>query len=191
MPFPAFAEYQDTFTSPLPASAFASHFVPGWIPPPTHLLRIARTVYPHWKERRIERSGHRIIPTLNFDESDTLNESYICFRRREIKAVRKTRQAQVSSSDKLVRLQAEFAYPLELARHVLQRETIKREQAVQAQAVWERRMALADLKRKFPSLSDKTDEELLVDKERPARRLEPPYVCHFLSHSVLPSNACC
>ncbi|KAJ3547897.1 hypothetical protein NMY22_g1479 [Coprinellus aureogranulatus] len=35
-------------------------------------------------------------------------------------------------------------------------------------------MAPADLKRKFPSLSGKADEELLVDKERPVRRPEPP-----------------
>ncbi|KAF5320088.1 hypothetical protein D9611_010314 [Ephemerocybe angulata] len=173
MPFPAFTEYQDVFSNPLTPAMFANHTVPTWIPQSQQLLRIARTVYSYWKERRIERAGHRIIPTLNFDESDTLNESYICFRRREIKAVRKTRQAQVTSSDKLVRLQQEFAYPLELARHVLQRETTKREQAVQAQQVWERRMALADLKRKFPSLSDKTDEDLLVDKERPAKRPEP------------------
>ncbi|KAJ2913088.1 hypothetical protein MD484_g7323, partial [Candolleomyces efflorescens] len=173
MPFPAFTEYQDVFSSPLTPATFATFYVPTWIPQPQHLLRIARTVYPYWKERRIERAGHRIIPTLNFDESDTLNESYICFRRREIKAVRKTRQAQVTSSDKLARLQAEFAYPLELARHVLQRETIKKEQAQQAQQVWERRMALADLKRKFPSFADKTDEDLLVDKERPVKKPEP------------------
>ena len=174
MPFPAFTEYQDTFSSPIPPSAFASHVVPKWIQEHQGLSRIARVIYPYWKERRIERGGHRIIPTLNFDESDTLNESYICFRRREIKAVRKTRQAQVSSSDKLIRLQGEFAYPLELARQVLQRETLKKEQGVQAQQLWERRMALADLKRKFPSLSDKSDEELLIDKERPVKRPEPP-----------------
>ncbi|KAJ2925726.1 hypothetical protein H1R20_g11362, partial [Candolleomyces eurysporus] len=173
MPFPAFSEYQDVFSSPLAPATFATFSVPTWIPQPQQFLRIARTVYPYWKERRIERAGHRIIPTLNFDESDTLNESYICFRRREIKAVRKTRQAQVTSSDKLARLQAEFAYPLELAKHVLQRETIKKEQAQQAQQVWERRMALADLKRKFPAFADKTDEDLLVDKERPVKKPEP------------------
>lgn len=65
MAFPAFSEYQDTFTSPLPAPTFASYAIPSWIPPPATLLRIARTVYPFWKERRIERGGHRIIPILN------------------------------------------------------------------------------------------------------------------------------
>ncbi|KAF8966069.1 enhancer of polycomb-like-domain-containing protein [Flammula alnicola] len=172
MDFPAFSDYQDVFSAPLTPPMFATYTVPVWIPAPTALLKIARSVYPYWKERRIERGGHRIIPTLNGDESDTLNESYICFRRRESKAVRKTRASQVTSSDKLARLQMEFSYPLELARTLLTREKTKKEYAAQSQAVWERRLAFADLKRKFPSLNDKMDEELLVDKERPAKRPE-------------------
>ena len=44
-----------------------------------------------------------------------------------------------------------------------------------AQQVWERRLGLADLKRKYPSLNDKGDEELLVDKEKP-RKSETSYV---------------
>ncbi|RDB21980.1 Enhancer of polycomb-like protein 1 [Hypsizygus marmoreus] len=169
MAFPAFAEYHDTFASPLSFSVFASYTVPPWIPAPAQLLRIARAIYPYWKERRIERGGHRIIPVLNGDESDTLNESYICFRRREIKAVRKTRASQASSSDKLIRLQSELACPLELAKAVLLRENQKRETAQQVQQLWQKRMAFADLKRKFPAFGDKGDEELLVDKEKPKK----------------------
>ena len=65
MPFPAFSEYQETFSTALPSPTFASFVVPSWIPPPAQLARIARTVYPYWKERRVERGGHRIIPTIN------------------------------------------------------------------------------------------------------------------------------
>lgn len=65
MTFPSFQEYQETFSAPLPAPTFASFSVPSWIPPPQSLLRIARVIYPYWKERRLERGGHRIIPTLN------------------------------------------------------------------------------------------------------------------------------
>jgi enhancer of polycomb-like protein len=49
---------------------------------------------------------------------------------------------------------------------------LKKGSAIQSQAVWEKRLAFADLKRKFPALHDKADEELLVDKERPAKRTE-------------------
>jgi enhancer of polycomb-like protein len=65
MAFPAFSEYQDTFSSALTPTTFAAYTVPLSIPSPAQLLRIARVVYPHWKERRIERGGLRIIPTLN------------------------------------------------------------------------------------------------------------------------------
>ncbi|KAJ7623472.1 enhancer of polycomb-like-domain-containing protein [Roridomyces roridus] len=164
MDFPPFSDYQDTFAAPLVPTDFAAFAVPSWIPHPPALTRIARAVYPHWKERRLEREGHRIIPILNGDENDLLNESYICFRRREIKAVRKTRASQVTSSDKLVRLQNELSYPLELATAVLQRENLKQECARQSQNVWEKRMAV------FPSLGDKADDELLLDKERPAKK---------------------
>lgn len=169
MSFPLFSEYQDAFSSALTPSVFASYTVPSWIPAPANLIRISRAIYPYWKERRLERGGHKIIPTLNFDESDNLNESYVCFRRREIKAVRKTRASQTTSSDKLVRLQTEFAYPLELAKAILARETQKKECVDQSQHLWEKRMALADLKRNFPLLNDKADEELLVDKEKPKK----------------------
>ncbi|KAF5385750.1 hypothetical protein D9615_002489 [Tricholomella constricta] len=169
MTFPAFSDYQDTFSSPLPPSTFTSYSVPAWTPPPGHLLRIARTIYPYWKERRIERGGHTIIPTLNGDETDTLNESYVCFRRREIKTVRKTRASQATSSDKLIRLQSELAYPLELAKHIFQREHLKRDAVQHARIVGNRRLGLAEFKRKYPYWGDKADEDLLVDKEKPKK----------------------
>jgi enhancer of polycomb-like protein len=195
MDFPAFSEYQDVFSAPLQVSMFATYTIPTWIPAPAALLKVSKAVYPYWKERRLERDGHRIIPTLNVsvrlvlaqfvftypyqgDESDTFNESYICFRRRESKAVRKTRASQVTSSDKLARLQMELSYPLELAKTILTRESLKKECALQSQGVWEKRLAFADLKRKFPTLHDKVDEELLVDKERPTKRSDISYVSH-------------
>ena len=55
---------------------------------------------------------------------------------------------------------------LELARTVLNRETLKQECVKQGYKVWEKRHDLVELKRKFPSLGDKADEELLHDKER-------------------------
>lgn len=176
MAFPAFTEYQETFASPMHPSYFATFAVPTGIPPPAVLVRLARLIYPHWKERRLERGGLRIIPALHGDETDTLNESYVCFRRREIKAVRKTRASQVTSSDKLARLQNELSYPLEMAKALFAREIMKKETLHNARAVWEKRMTIVDLKRKFPMLGDKADEELLYDKERVVKKpkLETP-----------------
>ncbi|KIJ67208.1 hypothetical protein HYDPIDRAFT_25680 [Hydnomerulius pinastri MD-312] len=170
MAFPPFTDYQDVFSSPLPSSMFATFTVPAWIPPPAQLLRLAKTIYPWWRERRTERIGHRIIPILNYDETDVNNESYICFRRREIKAVRKTRASQATSSDKLLRLQSELSQSLELAKTLLARENLKKDNAQQAVQVWEKRLEFVELKRKFPSLSTKEDDELLHDKERVAKK---------------------
>jgi len=39
------------------------------VPTPSQLTRIARIIYPYWRERRTERGGHRIIATLNVRSS--------------------------------------------------------------------------------------------------------------------------
>ena len=65
VPFPPFSDYVDVFSNPLPPSYFESYQVPKWIPSPPNLLKMARAVYPHWRQRREERGGHRIIPVLN------------------------------------------------------------------------------------------------------------------------------
>ena len=95
-----------------------------------------------------------------FDETDTRNESYICFRRREIKAVRKTHASQATSSDKLLRLQSRLLLSLELVKNVLNHKMLKHEGAHQSQNVWEKRLSLVELKRKFPSFGTKEDKEL-------------------------------
>lgn len=64
-PFPPFSDYQDTFIIPLQPELFAVFNVPSWIPQPPQLHKFAVTIYPHWKERRIERGGHPIIPVVN------------------------------------------------------------------------------------------------------------------------------
>jgi enhancer of polycomb-like protein len=74
-PFPPFSDYQETFSNVLTPDTFAAFIVPSSIPQPPQLLRLAKVVYPYWKERRIERGGHRIIPTLNvsFDQHPCLS----------------------------------------------------------------------------------------------------------------------
>lgn len=108
----------------------------------------------------------RSLTHPQLDETDTRNESYICFRRREIKAVRKTRASHVTFSDKLIRLQNELTTAFDIANEAIARESLKKEAAQLQQEVWNQRIAFSDLKRKFPTLSTKEDEELLVDKER-------------------------
>jgi len=62
---PQFSDYQDFFSDQLPTSLFATYIRPANLPDPPSLLRMARAVYPYWKERRMERDCHRVIPALN------------------------------------------------------------------------------------------------------------------------------
>ena len=72
----------------------------------------------------------------------------------------------------MMRLQSELATAMDLANRVLQREAVKREQASQTKAMWEKRFALVDLKRKFPALGTKEDEELYQDRERIPKKIK-------------------
>ena len=85
--------------------------------------------------------------------------------------MRKTRASQASSSEKLRRLQLELESAHDLAKSLCQREAVKREILQCSKAVWEGRETMVNLKRKFPSLGVKEDDELLVDKERPLKKL--------------------
>ena len=93
--FPPFSDYQETFSAPLAAANFTMFIVPIWVPTPSQLTCMSRVIYPYWCKRCTER-GHRIIPILNvsyswsrlvrltkfflpFKETDTRNESYMCF----------------------------------------------------------------------------------------------------------------
>ena len=82
-----------------------------------------------------------------------------------MKAVRKTRTSQAPSSQKLARLQQELAVSQELARGLCQRETLKRDLLASSLTTFEQRVEFATLKRKYPSLSVKEDDELFIDRE--------------------------
>ncbi|KAG7444124.1 uncharacterized protein BT62DRAFT_971418 [Guyanagaster necrorhizus] len=169
MMFPEFSNYQDTFSNPLEKSYFATYVVPKNIPPPESLLSMAQLIYPHWRARRMERGGLRVIPQLNGDETDSLNESFVCFRKRESKLTRKTRASQYNISEKLEVLTSDFTDACDLVKKVRQREDVKLRSMPHWHNVWLARVSIVNLKRKNPWL-DKVDEELLVDRAPAAKK---------------------
>jgi enhancer of polycomb-like protein len=52
----------------------------------------------------------------------------------------------------------------------MKREVAKQDVSSQGQQVWEKRLAVVELKRKYPTLGVKEDDELLYDKERVVKR---------------------
>ncbi|KAK7028289.1 enhancer of polycomb-like protein [Favolaschia claudopus] len=192
---PDFSLYEHFFLEPLPPDVFASYVAPSWVPPPALLVRIARTIFPHWKQRRANANGRQLRPTLNastsfsaFDEGDFENEVYVCFRHRDNKPVRKTRSGQAANSgDKLAQLDQNLSQAMDVATALFVREKTKQEAAVHSQNVWNVRQPMADMLRKFPNLITKADEERLLDKPRKSKSHRASYVL-FPKVKVLPPS---
>ena|ERR1700733_7612199 len=108
---------------------------------------------------------------LQLDESND-TDPFVCFRRRDAKAVRKTRRADNTPADKITRLRIELQQVSDLAASVVTRETKKAELGKDGQNVLEARLRLFDHKRRFPHLSSPQDDQMLIEQERPpAKRL--------------------
>ncbi|KAG0143107.1 hypothetical protein CROQUDRAFT_135162 [Cronartium quercuum f. sp. fusiforme G11] len=129
----------------------------------------AKFVYCHWKERRLKRGGKPIMPAIDFDESNE-NNPYVCFRRREIKTVRKTRRTDAQNMDRLIRLRDDLHKAQELLNTVLSRERVKREVVELEKAIFEGRCMVREMKRRMNEADG--DENLLVDRKEKKRKRE-------------------
>lgn len=183
---PPYSEYEALFVRALPVSYFSAFVVPAFACDPSRNAAIGAVIYPHWRDRRRERNGRRIMAQLTVsdfsyfkamvkeilvqaDESNE-NDPYVCFRRRDSKPIRKTRTAQNAITERMVRLRAEFGQAYNLALSVLQREQTKQMQLQSGYSLWKARATMLDLKRKLDLHISKDDEDVLVDKERPAKK---------------------
>ncbi|KAG8921240.1 Enhancer of polycomb-like protein 1 [Tulasnella sp. 418] len=62
---PLFSDFESFFGSPVPPHYFPDFLVPASFPQPAQLTKLARAIYPHWRDRKADRAGRRIIPQLN------------------------------------------------------------------------------------------------------------------------------
>lgn len=138
-----------------------SNELPTDLPEPKALLRIARSVYPHWKQRREIRKGRTVMPILNYDESND-GDPYVCFRRRDIRATRKTRRTDNFSVERMQKIQSELRSAHNLAQMVLVREQQKKLLYKSDKEVWEAKWKLFETKRRWPSLSMSREEEEII-----------------------------
>ena len=142
--------------------------------------RLAKFVYEHWKSRRLDSANHNLQPRLKVSDNrlsrlpsltiikfetgqDTDDaDPYVCFRRREIRQIRKTRHRDAQSAEKLRRLRKE----LEDARHILamvkQREILRKEILAVDRMLFKQRADVKETKRK---LGIKGDDEDLVNQK--------------------------
>lgn len=105
------------------------------------------------------------MPSLNYDETND-GDPYVCFRRRDIRATRKTRRTDNFSIERMQKLQVEMRTAHLLCSMVLRRETEKAAQVKVEKEVWEAKWKLYETKRKWPSLGvTKEEEETITGKQ--------------------------
>ena len=133
---------------------FTSAEVKGW----------SRVIYEHWKLRRTATGNNRLAPSLKFETGQDTDDAdpYVCFRRRELRQIRKTRNRDAQGAEKLRKLRHE----LESARHILslvkQREMIRKEVLMMDRALFQQRAEVKEIKRKLGIKGD--DDDLVAQK---------------------------
>ncbi|CRK17555.1 hypothetical protein BN1723_017554, partial [Verticillium longisporum] len=130
----------------------------------TKFMNHAKQVYEYWKTRRQESANKPLHPTLKFethqDSDDT--DPYVCFRRREARQTRKTRQRDVQSAEKLKRLRKELEDGRQLVILSYEREVQKREFLNLERMIFEQRAKLKEMKLKLGIKGE--DDDLFNNK---------------------------
>lgn len=173
---PTFASVESLFSAPIPASFLPSNEVPKGLPETKALARMARNIFPHWKDRREKRKGRTIMPSLNvcivlkvascsevpqYDETND-GDPYVCFRRRDTRATRKTRRTDNFSVERMQKIQTELRSAHNLAQMVSRREQEKAALYQAEKDVWEAKWKLFETKRRWPSLGMTREEEEVI-----------------------------
>lgn len=136
---------------------------------PSYVRTYARHVYEHWRSRRVANGNRWLTPRLKFETGQDTDDAdpYVCFRRRELRQIRKTRNRDAQSAEKLRKLRVE----LESARIILQlvksRELRRREQLETDRRIFNQRLEAKRMKRELGIKGD--DEDFINQKVSKAK----------------------
>ncbi|KAJ3120223.1 Enhancer of polycomb-like protein 1 [Nowakowskiella sp. JEL0407] len=120
--------------------------------------QIAETVFDYWRQRRYDDlKGKPVLPLLKIDFVGPGSETdpYVCFRKREIRAVRKTRRCDLQSLDKLKRLRDEMKRAQEILEKVAEREQLRKDSLLLEQQIFEQRIFVKRLKKKLGIVNER------------------------------------
>lgn len=140
--------------------------------------RFAKDIYDHWKTQRLLTGNRSLMPTLKFETNLETDDAdpYVCFRRREVRQVRKTRGRDAQVTEKLKKLRKELEEVRYLMSRVKDREVLNRDNLALDRKVFEQRAMMKEAKRK---LNIKEDDELLINQkppQKPKPRVDPTAV---------------
>ncbi|KAI1607905.1 enhancer of polycomb-like-domain-containing protein [Exophiala viscosa] len=132
---------------------------------PAYIRTFSKYLYDHWSSRRTATGNRGLAPRLKFETGQESDDSdpYVCFRRRELRQIRKTRNRDAQSAEKLRKLRLELETARSMLLMVKRRELLRKECLESDRQVFEQRQALRDTKRK---LGIKGDEELLINQKK-------------------------
>ena len=160
-----------------------------------HTKPFTEEAYEHWKTRRLESGNKSLVEGLKvrrLRKGSHLNDTksakletgadtddadpYVCFRRREVRQIRKTRGRDAHSAEKLKKLRKELEESREILAMIRQREITKRELLTIDRQLFEQRTNLRQVKFNLPDQYKKGDEDILVNqKVAMAARPRKPY----------------
>ncbi|KAK6072913.1 Enhancer of polycomb-like protein 1 [Seiridium cupressi] len=138
--------------------------------PVQKLQNHAKVVYEHWKSQR--QAKGKLHPSLKFEthtEQDDL-DPYVCFRRREVRQTRKTRQRDVQIADRLKKLRKELEDGRLLVVMSHQRELLKQELLSVEKKIFDHRAVLKEKKTRLGIKAE--DEDLLINTKPQKRKVQ-------------------
>ncbi|KAJ5092340.1 hypothetical protein NUU61_007210 [Penicillium alfredii] len=132
--------------------------------------RFAQDIFEHWKSRRATTGNHPLHSSLKFETGQDTDDSdpFVCFRRREVRQIRKTRGRDAQSAEKLRRLRKELEDARQLVALVRQREVARKEMLVMERQLFVKRADVKEMKRKLGVKDD--DEDLINQKVSDAQK---------------------
>ncbi|KAJ5778953.1 hypothetical protein N7457_006673 [Penicillium paradoxum] len=124
----------------------------------------AKEIYEHWKAGRMAVQNNALVSQLKFETGQDTDDSdpFVCFRRREVRQIRKTRGRDAQSAEKLRRLRKELEDARELVALVRQREIARKEMLSMERHLFKQRCEVKEMKRK---LNIKDDDEDLINQK--------------------------
>lgn len=133
---------------------------------PAHVRIYAKFIYEHWKARRTTTGNRPIAASLKGETGADTDEAdpYVCFRRREARQVRKTRNRDAHSAEKLRTLRRQLEDARNLLLLVRTRETHRKAVLENEVKLFKQRTEVKETKRKLGIKGD--DEDLVNQKVR-------------------------
>ncbi|PWA02124.1 hypothetical protein BB558_001753 [Smittium angustum] len=106
-------------------------------------------VFDYWKKKRGLFNFENIMPRLVTVDPPKNSNPYVCFRKREVKQIRKTRRADIKAVEQLQKIQLNLVCAAQILESVVNRESTKRDLLLLSKKSTEQRSLVLALRRHY------------------------------------------